>query len=145
MLKLNVFVLVLFLISLVGVSSITLAQEEPTDVVETVTAVEDEGNPISDFFVSLGALAGVVVVVFQFVKDKLLKQKPNQTWTQILSWLISIVLALVGYWFQWGLFEGLDIVWTLVTGFGVGLVANGIFDVTLVQAFLSAIKLNTNK
>lgn len=94
------------------------------------------------YFTSNLSLASLVVIVFQFINDKILKHKANKTWTQILTWILSIILSYAGYYFNIGMFSGLDIYNLIFNGIIVGLISNGIYDLQIVQYILSFIKTN---
>ena len=94
---------------------------------------------IENYFVDLGALSGLVVILslalFSVVKIPVLWAK------QIITWLISIGLAFVGQIWNIGIFEGVNTVWTIILGVGGGLLANGIYDATFVQMMLEFLKI----
>lgn len=93
---------------------------------------------LSPYFATLAALAGLVVVVTGWLKTNLLKWDGWKA--QALSWVLSIGLAFVGQWKGLGLFAETDVLWTVLNGLGVGLVANGIYSADLVQSILAFIK-----
>ena len=93
------------------------------------------------YFASLAALAGLVVVVTELFENFV----KNTTWVQVISWVFAIALAFVGQFFQLGIFIGLTWYWTLIYGVAAGLVANGIFDINIVQAILEVLKIRVPK
>jgi hypothetical protein len=94
---------------------------------------------IENYFVDLGALSGLVVIIslalFSVVKIPILWAK------QLITWIISIALAFVGQVWNIGIFEGVNVVWTIILGIGGGLLANGIYDATFVQMILEFLKI----
>ena len=60
---------------------------------------------------------------------------------QLVAWIISIALCFIGWFFNFGIFVGIEWWIVLIYGFAVGLAANGFFDISLIQAVLDAIKL----
>ena len=60
------------------------------------------GNLVVQYFTSLSALAGAVLIVTQFVL-KFVKTK----FDQYLSWLVAIVLSAAGWLLHLGIFSGL--------------------------------------
>lgn len=94
---------------------------------------------ISSYFQSLGLTAGLTLIITGYLNTHALKTA-NSTIKQIVSWVVAIALAFVGMWKGIGMFSSLSIGWTIVSGLAVGLVANGIFDVALVQSILEFIK-----
>ena len=62
-----------------------------------------------------------------------------------IAWVLAILLTLGATLLNVGFVAEFPWTTTLAYGFGVGLVANGIFDVSLVQAFLEMLKLKKTK
>lgn len=92
---------------------------------------------ITDYFVSLVALVPLVILITDFLKRWL---KIEKTWIkQVLSWVISLVLCLIGMWFNLGIFADFSLIVTLAYGIATGLVANGVFDIELVKTLLDFI------
>lgn len=90
---------------------------------------------ITDYFLSLAALVPLVVLISDFIIRGLNIQKAFVK--QIISWVIAVVACLVGMWFDLGMFVDLSIWKTLAYGLATGLIANGIFDITIVQTILN--------
>ena len=88
------------------------------------------------YFGSFTAFAGGVVVLTQIIND-LFNFKPEQkTAKKLVSWITAIVFAIVGFVCQYGFFAeyGTIDTWygwvmTVVTGFGAGVYANGIYKI----------------
>lgn len=93
---------------------------------------------LSSYFGSLSAMAGLVVLITGWVNTYGLNLKGWKA--QVLSWVISIALAFVGSWKAVGLFAETSLIWTVVNGLGVGLIANGIFSVDIVKTLLEFVK-----
>lgn len=89
------------------------------------------------YFYSLGALAGIVLPVTEFIK-RLIKSSGN--WTRILSWLVAIGLSFFGWWLNLGMLEGLSVVWVVIYGIAAGLIANSVFDAVFVEMILKLFK-----
>jgi len=94
---------------------------------------------ISSYFGTLAAAAGLVVILAGYVNTHVFSTA-SATVKQIVSWVLAIVVAFVGQIKGLGVFASTDVIWTVLNGLGVGLVANGIFDVGLVQSILEFIK-----
>lgn len=97
------------------------------------------GSTSFDFnaiFLTVAAFAAVLPLVVEFLKDKLNMQGLV---AQIFSWVLGLILAMVGWWLQMGMF--IDILWwqALLIGLGGSLVANGVFDTGIITAILQAI------
>jgi hypothetical protein len=93
---------------------------------------------LAPYFGSLLALAGLVTLVTGWLKTHLLKLDGWKA--QVLTWVISVALAFVGQWKGLGLFSETDVLWTVLNGLGVGLVANGVYSVEIVQSILAFLK-----
>lgn len=94
---------------------------------------------ISAYFLSLVAVAGLDTILTGWVTTQTPLKNANRTWKQVISWVIAILLAFVGQAKMLGIFADTNILYTILNGVGVGLIANGIFDVTIVQSILSFI------
>lgn len=133
--SLLVFILVISMITFGQVDS-TVVVPDASPVIETAT------NFIESVFISVGAVAGAILFLFGLINDKLLKKPMNDTWTQVTTWLLALVLGGVGYYFNLGIFADVGIIWSGVLSIGSGLVANGLFTLEKVQqglAFLGVI------
>ena len=84
-------------------------------------------------------MAAAVTLITGWVKTHALTSI-NGTWTQLLSWAISIGLAFVGSQKGLGVFANTTVIGTVLNGIGVGLIANGIFSADFVQTILAFLK-----
>ena len=87
---------------------------------------------IADYFTSLAALSGAVLIVTQFLL-KFIKIK----FDQYFSWLVAVLLSCAGWFLQLGIFDGLAWYWIIIYGVASGLVANGLFDIGVVNMILN--------
>lgn len=72
-------------------------------------------NPISmEMFASLTALAAAIVAITAFVKNTF---NTSGIITDIVSWVIGPLLAIAGWYFKLGMFEG--ILWYMAIIYGV--------------------------
>lgn len=88
---------------------------------------------IMTMFASFVAMVSGVIIITEAV-NKLFKVS-NATAKLVISWVLSLAVAALGFWQQWGFFADCgDITtwqgWTkaLLTGFGCALAANGLYD-----------------
>lgn len=93
----------------------------------------------SEYFATLSACATTTLLVSGYIITHILKTI-NSTGRQITSWFVAVGLAFLAQWMGWGIFVGEGAAATLLNGLGIGLVANGIFDVSFVQAILEGLK-----
>jgi len=113
-----------------------------------VVAFCGDGNILTDssgievYFVSLAALAAVVLPITEFIKRLL---GTFGSWTVVLSWVVAIGLSFVGWWLNLGMFEGLKIIWVVIYGIAAGMVSNSVFDIGLVNLILRTLGLKIDK
>lgn len=101
---------------------------------------------IVEFFESLGLIAGLVTIITGYLNTHIsFLKEASGTAKQLVSWVVSLGVVFIGQAKGVGLLAGTDTLWTIITGIAVGLIANGIFDVKLVQSILSFIKANNGK
>ena len=99
---------------------------------------------LNAYFETIGTIAALTVIIATFLIDnvfKFVKRYPKM----ILTWLIAILLTAAGNLLNVGFVAEFPWLTTVIYGLGVGLVANGIFDVPMVQAFLELLKLKKVK
>jgi hypothetical protein len=105
---------------------------------------QDTASP-DTFQVNFQSIASIsaMVIFLSSVFNNLLNLK---SWKkQAVSWIISLIITLLGWKFQVGLFAGASFVNSMLYGAGIALVSNGIFDIALVKQFLAAVKLEPQK
>lgn len=88
---------------------------------------------VGSYFISLAALAGAVLSVTEFIKRII---HTSGSVAVILSWIVSLLIALIGWWLNLGIFENMTIVWVPIYGIAAGVVSNSLFDIGIVNAFL---------
>jgi len=59
---------------------------------------------------------------------------------QLVSWVTALCLSFLGHFAGFGILADTTVLWTIVTGFAVGTVSNGIADVSIVQSLLTLLK-----
>ena len=92
---------------------------------------------IEVYFYSLGAIAGLVIPITQFLKN-LINSSGN--WTRFISWFVAFALSFFGWLFGLGMLAGLSWVWVLIYGIAAGLISNSIFDAVYVEMILKLFK-----
>ena len=94
--------------------------------------------------IDFSTLAGVAAVNV-FITEAIVKGcKVTKDWAkQLISWATPLLLSIVGLLCQFGLFADYGQItdwqawiYTIVTGLGLGLVSNGLYDIPFVQQFL---------
>ncbi len=99
---------------------------------------------IQDYFLSITGVAALAVFISGWINTKLIKGEAiiiGISTRMIVSWVVCIGLAFLGQVKAIGIFADTNILWTIVNGIGVGLVANGVFAVEFIQSVLSFLKL----
>ena len=100
----------------------------------------------AESFGTFSGLAALNVVIVNLITTYF---KIKKGWIkQVISWLIPIVISIIGFVLNIGLFESYTslVEWqgwlyTVLTGLGIGLTSNGIFDISFVKNLLN--NLNT--
>ena len=119
--------IVLFLACLL-LSTFAIMAQEPTLTVPT--------DGWTGFFTSLAAIVPLVTFLAAYINKMV---KATGFWKQAVSWLVAILCSAGGTYFKLGIFAGLIWWQIIVYGVGIGLVANGFFDIKMVQAILAFI------
>ena len=96
----------------------------------------------NSIFNSVLVLSGLVVLISEWL-SKFTKLQRN--WSRLQSWVISVILGVVATWIKIGIFSEMDWKGGLVIGIVSGLVANGVFDISIVKKILEFIKLRAEK
>lgn len=104
-----------------------------TEIITPGSFVEVIQTGFGSFFISLAALVALVVFVASWINTKI---KANGAWKQIISWMVALALAAIGWLLHLGFLDSLPWYQALIYGFASGLAANGIFDVSVIQSFL---------
>jgi len=90
----------------------------------------------SVIFASLSSLAGAVLFLTDWIKKLAKWENGKVRW---LSWLLSIVLAFVGYYLKLGMFAELNYAMTAAYGLMAAFIANGFFKTATAQTVLTAL------
>ena len=93
------------------------------------------------YFISLSALVTGVMGVTQWLK-KVVRSTGN--WTKFLSWWVAFFLSFAGWFLKLGIFAGIEWYWVLAYAIGAGLVANSVFDLSIVKGLLETLKSKDN-
>lgn len=109
-----------FFVLMLGFASATFAQ--------TVTVPEVDYNSMIATFA--GFVGGVVLLIEGI---KTLFPKMEGLTTQIVSWCVGIVAAVLLWWLDVGFVSGMTWYMALLYGLGSSLVANGVADTGLIQ------------
>ena len=95
-----------------------------------------------EIFNSVLTLSGLVILVNEWL-SKYTKVQGNRSRFQ--SWLISVIFGVLASWIKIGIFSEMDWKGGLAIGIVSGLVANGVFDISVVKRVLEFIKLRAEK
>lgn len=94
---------------------------------------------LDQYFGTLSGMVALTLIVAGYLNTHLFTT--SATWIKrVVSWLIPIVLSFVGLWQNIGMFEGVNVLWTAIYGLATGLISNGLFDISVIQAILEFIK-----
>lgn len=95
-------------------------------------------------FSTIGGLATLTTFICSLLTNYL---KIKKAWIkQVISWIIPILISIMGYLTKLGLFINFSElvswqgwVFTCLTGLGIGLISNGIYDISGVKNVLKSI------
>lgn len=89
------------------------------------------GGAFADMFLSIPALAAAIVAITAFVKNAF---GTEGLVTDIVSWGASIPLALIGWYFGWGMFAEIPIWVAILIGISTAVYVNKGYDIFTVAA-----------
>lgn len=109
-----------------------------------------------DYFINPFALVALVPLIVEALKEHLNFKnkvlfrvfKRNIVTAQVLSQVIAILLAFVGWKFDLGFFSDITLVASILWGILIGLASNGAFDagyLNIVYQFFNQLKTKTQK
>lgn len=98
------------------------------------------------YFYSIGGVAALNVIATQFINSKL---NITKKWAkQLISWILPVIISVIGFIFGLGIFADFGTIssitswiYTSLTGVGIGLISNGIYDLKDLQNILEFIKI----
>ena len=97
---------------------------------------------IMNLFATLSALAALSVIGCEWV-SKFTKAKG--TMAQIQSWAVSVTIGIFCSWLEFGIFNDVSTKGGILYGILIGLISNGIFDISLVKRVLEMVRLRESK
>ena len=97
------------------------------------------------YFSTLGGVSTLNVVVTEMINTTF---GIKSGWLkQLISWVCPMLLSILGFVFGFGIFGAYGTIssvagwiYTVLTGLGVGLVSNGIYDIEFVQNIIKNVK-----
>lgn len=89
-------------------------------------------------FETLAAIVAAVPIITQWIKKLINKDLPGWI-NQVMAWGISIILCFIGWFFDLGILADTNWWQTLIIGIGIGLAANGVFDLNFIRQLLDLI------
>jgi hypothetical protein len=98
----------------------------------TYMGYEQAGDMVTNFAVMIAAVYALTELLKGAVS--------NNNLVQVFSWAVGILLSALGYWLELGMFAEFNLVFSLITGLGVSLVTNGIYDAEFIQGFWNFLK-----
>ena len=105
-----------------------------------VVYAQDVGDSVESAgvgFETFAALVALTAMIIPFVVEvfKLIPNLPSIV-KQIISWLVGVIAAFVGWKLNLGFLSELQLWVALIYGLGAGLIANGVFDTGIVTYIL---------
>lgn len=91
-----------------------------------------------NYFTSFAGLAAAIIPVTSIINRIF---DVGNDYKQLISWLVAVLLGIIPYYLELGIFAGVDWYVALLYSLGAGLVSNGLFDIELVKDILKKIGL----
>lgn len=101
-----------------------------------LTPAETPAFDLASAFSTFASLAGFIPVVVATFK-KTLGQNVPPIVTQIFSWVVGIIITMVGWWLKLGFLASLEWYIVLAYGFAASLAANGVANTGLLEGLLT--------
>ena len=97
------------------------------------------------YFSTLGGVSALNVVVTEMINSAF---GIKAGWLkQLISWVCPMLLSILGFVFSFGIFSAYGTIssvsgwiYTVLTGLGLGLTSNGIYDIEFVQNIIKTLK-----
>lgn len=105
-------------------------------------------NQIAKYFDTFAIFCGAIIFVTGFIITQILARffkEPNTTWKWVITYIVAFGASVVGYLFNLGIFEPLNIIQAFVVAIGTGLVAGGLYEIPVVQAILERLGIRISK
>ena len=116
-------------------------QAQTADQAAAVTdASPDIMAVVTNTFTTIAALAAMVVLATAFFKRLL---NSNDAWTRLISGITALLLSVLGWLLQIGIFAGVAWFYIFIYGLSAALVANGLATYDFIKTVLMFIKLKT--
>lgn len=106
-----------------------------------------------EIFSSLGSISAFNVIMSEYLITAL--KVDGKLMKQIVTWSSSMLLSLIGFIFGFGMFADYGTItsasgwiYTVITGVGLGLISNGIYEIDIIKNFIKGVKetsFNINK
>lgn len=81
-------------------------------------------------------ISAFAVIISEYLSKM---SKADGIYAQLQSWTVAVAIAMLGNWANIGYFESLSWGESAIAGVLAGFVSNGVFDISVVQAFLVSI------
>ncbi len=95
---------------------------------------------IIELFTTLSALGSLSVIATEWISKY---TKVSGTLAQIQSWAVAILIGIFCAWLNFGIFNGTTTMGGILYGILIGLISNGIFDLSFVKTILEMIKVRS--
>lgn len=128
----KLFLFLLMSVTLVVAAAPPLLAQSPMDPIKDFLS-----QNLEQYFVTLAVYAPFIVVITGWVNRVLDARKGA---AQVISWVVALATGFLASWLNLGIFADLSLLLTIATAGAGGLVANGIYDIALVQEILKIIK-----
>jgi|GEM_PF-4304165 len=100
------------------------------------------GGAISEYFISIPALAALVLLLTPVLKKLSFLVNVN---SQYISWGIAFLLSIVGWILNIGIYFNVEWMYIFIYGLASGLIANGLYDWQFIKSILVFLGLKTGE
>jgi len=95
-------------------------------------------SAIEGIFSTFIALVAFIPIAVQYLRSRFM---PNYSgiWIQVFSWVVGLIITLIGWILNLGFLDGLSVWLALLYGVGACLASNGIFDTGIISALFKLV------
>lgn len=95
-------------------------------------------SAIEGIFSTFIALVAFIPIAVQYLRSRFIPDYSG-IWVQVFSWVVGIIITLIGWILNLGFLDGLSVWLALLYGVGACLAANGIFDTGIITGLFKLV------
>ncbi|MEG8946604.1 hypothetical protein [Rosettibacter firmus] len=101
-----------------------------------------EAELLQTTFISLNGMATAILLITEFIKNKL---SIKGTLTIVVSYLVALIISIIGFVLRIGMFEYIEWYYIIIYSVSATLMANGLATWGIIKELLTILKLKTPK